>query len=192
MFQDPTKLFNDTLISGPVFEVPLNMISDQTFKQVTALCYEIYGDAGKIFNLISDGCVQVNAEYYGTNVPVIGNVISKIGIVAYDTAGDCVKVEVGMNDCVPHVNGMATNSVGYNVNGVAVANQNKNRVRINVPNCNTSNYDDLVFWITCERSLGENLIKFQVMRGSGLQPDAHGLIGNYIQIVHVTINTCLW
>ena len=51
------------------------MISDDTFEQVTALCYEIYGNAGKMFNLISDGCVQVNAGYSGTNIPVIGNVI---------------------------------------------------------------------------------------------------------------------
>ena len=181
-FKDPTRLqlFNDTIISGPVFEVPLNMIADETFDQVTALCYEIYGDAGKTFNLISDGCVQVNAEYSGTSNPPVGNVISKVGVVAYDLAGSCIMIEVGMNDCVPYINGTAINSEGYNLNGVAVANRNKNRVRISVPNCNTSNYDDLVFWITCEKILEENLIKFQVLRGSALQPDAHGLIGNNI------------
>lgn len=153
------------------------MVSDETFERVTALCYEIYGDAGKIFNLISDGCVQVNAEYSGTNIPVIGNVISKIGILAHDIAGDCIKIEVGMNDCVPSVNEIAYDSLSYNLNGVAVVHQSKNRVRIRVPNCNTSDYDDLVFWLTCERMLEQNMIRFQVLRGSGLQPDAHGLIG---------------
>ena len=170
-------MFNDTIISGPVFEVPLNMISDDTFEQVTALCYEVYGDAGKIFNLISDGCVQVNAEYSGTNISVIGNVISRIGVVAYDVADDCIKIEVGMDDCVPYVNEVAIDSVDYNLSGVSVSNRNKNRVRISVPNCNTSNYDDLVFWITCERILERDMIRFRVMRGSGLQPDTHGLIG---------------
>ena len=177
-FPDPTRLFNDTVIFGPVFEVPLNMIADETFEQVTALCYEIYGDAGKIFNLISDGCVQVNAEYSSTSNPVIGNVISKIGVVAYDLTGGCVKIEVGMNDCVPYINGTVIDSVGYNLNGVAVVNRNKNRVRISVPNCNANNYDDLVFWITCERVSEQDMIRFRVLRGSGLQPDAHGLIGN--------------
>ena len=181
--KDPTRLFNDTVISGPVFEVPLNMIADETFEQVTALCYEIYGDAGKIFNLISDGCVQVNAEYSGASNPVIGNVISKIGVVAYDLTGGCIKVEVGMNDCIPYINGTAIDSVGYNLNGVTVANRNKNRIRISVPNCNTSNYDDLVFWITCERTFEQNMIRFQVLRGSALQPDAHGLIGNELAII---------
>ena len=125
-----------TVISGPVFEVPLNMISDDTFEQVTALCYEIYGDAGKMFNLISDGCVQVNPEYSGTDIPVIGNVISRIGVVAYDVANDCSKIEVGMDDCVPYVNGVAVDSVDYNLNGVTVNNRNKDRVRISVPTCN--------------------------------------------------------
>ena len=125
-----------TVISGPVFEVPLNMISDDTFEQVTALCYEIYGDAGKMFNLISDGCVQVNPEYSGTNIPVIGNVISRIGVVAYDVANDCSKIEVGMDDCEPYVNGVAVDSVDYNLNGVTVNNRNKDRVRISVPTCN--------------------------------------------------------
>ena len=106
------------------------MISDDIFEQVTALCYEIYGDAENEFNLISDGCVQVNAEYSGTNISVIGNVISRIGVVAYDVADDCIKIEVGMDDCVPYVNGVPVDSVDYNLNGVSVSNRNKNRVRI--------------------------------------------------------------
>ena len=176
-------MFNDTVISGPVYEVPLNMISYNTFEKVTALCYEVFGDDGKIFNLISDGCVQVNAEYSSTNITQIGNVISKIGVLAYDLTGACVRIEVGMNDCIAYVNGMAFNSSSYNLDGVTVAHRNKDRVRISVPNCNTNNYDDLVFWITCEKELGKNMIRFRVVRGSGLQPDAHGLIGNKLCII---------
>ena len=138
------------------------MISDKTFEKVTALCYEVYGEAGKIFNLISDGCVQVNAEYSSTGVPLLGNVISKVGVFVYDIIGGCITIEIGMSDCVPYVNGITFNSSEYNLNGVIVSHQNKDRVRISVPNCNTSHYDDLVFWITCERTLGQNRIHFRV------------------------------
>ena len=67
---------------------------------------------------------------------MIGNVISRIGVVAYDVADDCIKIEVGMDDCVPYVNEVAIDSVDYNLNGVSVSNQNKDRVCISVPNDN--------------------------------------------------------
>lgn len=169
--------FNDTVIGDPVYEVPLNMISNETFANITSLCYEIHGEAGKIFNLISDGCVQVNAEYSAMDIPENGNIISRIGVLAYDTAGGCINIEVDMIDCNPIVNGLPYNSTIYNMNGVNVR-QRSNRARIAVPNCNNDNdFDDLVFWVVCQDIQGQNMIKFQVLRESGLIPDSHGLIG---------------
>ena len=37
-----------------------------------------------------------------------------------------------MDDCVPYVNVVAIDSVDYTLNGVAVSNRNKDRVRISV------------------------------------------------------------
>jgi len=173
-----TTQFNDTVIGDPVYEVPLNMILNKTFANITSLCYEIHGEAGKIFNLISDGCVQVNAEYSVMGIPENGNIISKVGVFAYDTVGGCINIEVDMNNhCNPVVNGISYNSTVYNMNGVNVRKQNK-RTRIAVPNCNNNrDFDDLVFWVVCQDIGGQKMIKFQVMRGSGLIPDSHGLIG---------------
>ena len=141
------------------------------------MCYEIHGEAGKIFNLISDGCVQVNAEYAAMDIPGNGNIISKIGVLAYDTVGDCISVLVDMNDCIPVVNGVPYNTTMYNVNGVNARYRN-NRARIAVPNCNNDHdFDDLIFWVVCQNISGQKMIKFQVVRGSGLVPDSHGLIG---------------
>ena len=91
------------------------MLSNETFADITSLCYEIHGEAGKIFNLISDDCVQVNAEYSAMDIPDNGNVISKIGVLAYDTSGNCVNIEVDVNDCIPVVNGLPYNSTVYNM-----------------------------------------------------------------------------
>lgn len=152
------------------------MISNENFTDVTSLCYEIHGAAGKIFNLISDGCVQVNAEYSAMDIPENGNIISKIGVFAYDNTGSCITVEVDVN-CITILNGAPYNSTTYFVNGVNIIQQNNTRVHIAVPNCNGSAFDDLVFWVVCQNINGQKMIKFQVLRGSGLIPDSHGLIG---------------
>ena len=169
--------FNDTVIGDPLYEVPMNMISpNDTFPEVTSLCYEIHGEAGQVFNLISDGCVQVNANYSSMNIPANGNIISQIGVLAYDTAGGCAFIMVDVNDCIPVVNGVPYNDTVYDMNGVTARRRN-GRARITVPNCD-GEADDLVFWVVCQDIAGQRMIKFQVLRGSALQPDSHGLIGN--------------
>ena len=170
--------FNDTVIGDPLYEVPMNMISNETLPEVTSLCYEIHGKAGQIFNLISDGCVQVNANYSAMNIPENGNIISQIGVLAYDNANSCAFITVDVNDCIPVVNEVPYANTTYNVNGVTARRRN-GRTRITVPNCD-GDADDLVFWVVCQEIMGQRMIKFQVMRGSALQPDSHGLIGNYL------------
>ena len=172
------RFFNDTIIGDPLYEVPLNRIPNGTFPEVTSLCYEIHGEAGQIFNLISDGCVQVNANYSAMDIPENGNIISQIGVLAYDNAGGCAFIMVDVSDCVPVVNGVRYDTTVYNVSGVT-ARRRSNRARITVPNCAGEN-DDLVFWVVCQEFNNQSMIKFQVLRGSGLLPDSHGLLGNYL------------
>ena len=178
-------MFNDTVIGDPLYEVPLNnLIRDERFPEITSLCYEIHGIAGQIFNLISDGCVQVNANYSAMDIPENGNIISQIGVLAYDTAGGCVEIMVDVNVCVPVVNGIPYNNTVYDMNGVTVRRRN-NRTRITVPNCDEDS-DDLVFWVVCQNIMGQRMIKFQVLRGSTLRPDSHGLIGNKLSLMNFT------
>ena len=176
-----TENFNDTVIGDPLYEVPLNKISKQVFPKTTSLCYEIHGEAGKIFNLVSDGCVQVNANYSAMDIPANGNIISQIGVFAHDTAGGCINILVDVDDCVPVVNGIPyNNDTGYNMNGVTARRRNS-RARISVPNCDFDvPFDNLVFWVTCQNIGGQKMIKFQVIRGDGLIPDSHGLIGTQL------------
>ena len=178
--------FNDTVIGDPLYEVPLNRIPEDTFPTTTSLCYEIHGEAGKIFNLVSDGCVQVNAEYSAMDNPENGNIISTIGVAATDNDGDCIQIEVSVDDCVPVVNGVPHSTTPYSSNGVMAARLDgrTTRARISVPNCDAGITDNLVFWVVCQNIGGQRMIKFQVMRGNMLQPDAHGLVGTYIKIVN--------
>ena len=174
---DPPRMFNDTVIGDPLYEVPLNnLISNETFLEVTSLCYEIHGRAGQIFNLISDDCVQVNANYSAMDIPANGNIISQIGVLAYDTAGGCIEILVDVSDCIPVVNGVPYNDTVYDMNGVTARRRN-GRARITVPNCDNRTFDNLAFWVVCQNIGGQRMIKFQVLRGSALLPNSHGLIG---------------
>ena len=44
VYVGPIVFFNDT--GNSLYEVPMNMISNETFPVVTSLCYEIHGEAG--------------------------------------------------------------------------------------------------------------------------------------------------
>ena len=169
-------MFNDTVIGDPLYEVPMNMISRETFPQVTSLCYEIHGEAGRIFNLISDRCVQVNANYSSMNIPTNGNIISQIAVLTYDSAGSCIEIMIDVNDCIPVVNGVPYGDTVYDMNNVTARRRN-GRARIAVPNCDNRIFDNLVFWVVCQDVGGQNMIKFQVARGDALISNSHGLIG---------------
>lgn len=173
-------MFNDSVFGDPLYEVPLNMISNEIFPKITSLCYEVHGEANKVFNLITDGCVQVNANYSAMDIPENGNIINQIGVFAYDTANGCISILVDVNDCIPVVNGVAySGDPGYDMNGVTAIRQRNNRAHITVPNCDDHrDFDNLRFWVVCQNINAQKLIKFQVLRGSALLPDSHGLIGN--------------
>ena len=102
------------MIGDPLYEVPLNRISNETFSEVTSLCYKIHREAGKIFNLVSDGCIQYSAMDNREN----DNIISRVGVAATDNNGSCVEIEVNVDDCVLVVNGVPHGTTQYGSNGV--------------------------------------------------------------------------
>lgn len=68
---------NDTVIGDPLFEAAL-WVGESTCEY--SLCYEIHGESGQHFNLVSDMCVSVNAHYTPMRNPSDGNIISAIGM----------------------------------------------------------------------------------------------------------------
>lgn len=170
-------LANDTVIGEPLFTVPLHTNSSMQHQQF--LCYEIYGSSGSIFNLISDRCVSVNAQYTAMNNPEDGNIIAGLGIVAVNNAGQCVGVTVGVaNQCVPQVRvGSAEQeTVSFSSHGVTVT-KRRERVRVSVPNCENV---QLVMWIVCEGVSGQQHIRVIVTRGLNLRSTSHGLMGGCV------------
>lgn len=168
-------LGNDTVFGDPVYTVPLQISAEMTASNPDianlSLCYEIHGIADRFFNLVSDRCVSITAEYMQSVNDSRLNFIGKIGILAVDNNGDCQRITVDANGCVASVGTTAvTPTAQYNNSGIKVR-KNKRYYRIAVPNCELQ---DLVVWAICEH---QNSLKFVITRGFNLQPTSHGLIG---------------
>jgi len=157
-----------------LYTVPLQiseeMLSDDPEFAELSLCYEIHGRADEFFNLVSDQCVSINAEYVQSENKTL-NFIQRVGVLAVDNNGDCQRIIVDSDGCSASVNAMTgSQAVPYNAAGVSVR-KSANHFRIAVPNCELQ---DLVVWVVCEPT---SALKFVIMRGSNLQPTSHGLVG---------------
>ena len=182
---------NDTLIGDPLLTVPL---SPQSLSAVTgireaSLCYEIHGQDDQWFNLLSDGCVSVNAHYFEFEDNALFNFVDRIAIRAVDDRGNCKNIMIDLAGCTASIDGMlVTPTTPYCTDGVFVRPSTQgNRVRVSVPNCNeTSN---LVTWTFCQRNTfmdpydmmitypDVGMLKFVIARGFNLGASSHGLIG---------------
>ncbi|ORU93487.1 MAG: hypothetical protein A6F71_08955 [Cycloclasticus sp. symbiont of Poecilosclerida sp. M] len=164
------------------------MVSEEQLAAINqtrlSLCYEIHGEPGAWFNLVTDECTTVNAQYVSLSESL--NVIDEIGVRAVNDDDECVNIRVNVDQCSAEVNDVALSlNQRYSSAGISVRRYN-NRVRISVPNCNELT---LVMWVICETRTLENpddpgtdltgdMIKFVVMRGLNFgHREAHGLLG---------------
>ena len=160
-----------------MFTVPLSL-SEDTVKEFgdLSICYEVHGKPNMNFNLVSDICVSVNTLYSPAKDAQIGNIMSKIGVLAEDSKGTCQQIRVDLEGCTASVNGQ--NVSDYYQNGIRVVQRRGKRVRIVTPNCGDS---DVVMWVICEVRMKEPMIKFVISKGDGLRPSSHGLIGEFLE-----------
>ncbi len=177
---------NDTVIGDPLYTVPILVPEDQLqalgLDKMT-LCYEVHGESGHWFNLVTDECASVNTRYNPLSNTL--NIMDSVAVRAVDDAMNCVNVQVDVRGCTAQVDGVPLGVMEqYLMGGVSVKRYG-NRVRISVPNCQEQT---LVMWVMCERRslrnpddpseiLTGDMIKFVVMRGLNFGRKAHGLLG---------------
>ena len=167
---------NDSVVADPQFTVAI------PGSDGNSLCYEVHGEAGRYFNLISDTCVSANAYYTAMPSDVQRNRISKIGVKASSGGPEgCVEVEVDLELCVARVGGREVDG-SVTISQVRVSRVMINLWRVAVPNCQRPG---LVMWVTCM----SNRLRFDVNRGSSLRPSSHGLLGesHYITLILFTV-----
>ena len=126
------------MIGDPLFTVTLPQGNE-------FMCYEVHGEAGKLFNLVSDTCTSVNALFTALPSDTSLNRMSEIGIYAVDTAGDCVKIKIDIDGCTGYLGDDILNST-YQLNGINVR-PYPNRWRVSVPNCDSRR---AVMYIFCD------------------------------------------
>ena len=178
---------NDTVIGDPLYTVPI-LVSEEQLQALNmdrvTLCYEVHGESGHWFNLVTDECTSVNTRYSPLSNTL--NIMDSVAVRAIDDAMNCVSVRVDVQGCTVAIDGFPLPLLGqYSMNGVSVR-RYRNRVRISVPNCQDLT---LVMWVICENRMLEDpddpgvtltgdMIKFVVMRGLNFgHRQAHGLLG---------------
>ena len=167
---------NDTVRGDPLFSIPLpsKSIADTEFESMQ-LCFEVHGESGNHYNLVSDECTSVTAEYSQGAVDTSLNVITKIGVKAQGSNGTCHNIEVDLDNCSAYLDGTRVNtSSTVSVNGVTMTIR-RQRVRVSVPNCDSS--ERLTMWMICTKRRDDNMLELVIAHCDGLQPTAHGLIG---------------
>ena len=162
-------IVNDSVIGDPLFTVTLPQENE-------FMCYEVHGEAGKYFNLVSDTCTSVNALFTVLPTDPLLNRMSEIGVYAKDDSGDCVQVQISLDGCSGYLNGDRLNMT-YKQDGVSVK-RYLDRWRVSVPNCASTK---AVMWIFCDS--GPDMLRFHIARGNNLAPTSHGLLGKRNSII---------
>lgn len=171
--------------ADPLYSVPIGSGTNNH-----EICYEIYGETGKYFNLLSDKCVTVNAHYIDSGL--IGDsgrpmhYIDQISVITVDNMGNCVTIVVEtehlQGKCIATVNGAELsldNKKQFEKNGVSVV-FSSYHTAISAPNCASSNVLMLMFCKKIEGGVtNKTFVEFEVQAGMAIRPSAHGLVGKY-------------
>ena len=181
---------NDTIRGDPLFSIPLpSKYLDDSELQSIQLCFEIHGQAGKHYNLISDACTSVSAEYSAGVKDTKLNVITEMGVKTQGSNGTCHTIEVDLLHCSAFMDGVYINKTStVSVNGITVIGR-RHSVRVSLPNCEKNKR--LIMWMMCMKRNNEDMLEFVVARGDGLEPTAHGLVGTYVRMCLTLSESCI-
>ena len=157
-------------------------VSDQT----VSLCYQVHGEKGKFYNLVSDDCLSINAHVSQPIAGVNSHVMDKITIRAIGSNGACYNISIVRENCEVTVNHPIFINSRFEEEGITVFNdrmiaRDPNVVHISVPNCGRALVD--VMNITCsEYKIRTSLAAMEVLeltttRGISPIEAAQGLVG---------------
>lgn len=170
----------DIVSDDALFTVPINVQSSEFAPGEVSLCYEVYGEPNKYFNLISAFCLSVNAHFSRPDPTSPLYIIDEIAVVATNDLGQNVNISVD-DQCTMNIGGVETN--GITVNGITVDSVEEGVVVIHASN-NFCMEQGVLMTLICEKSYAVfagntrmDVIRFTVNRGLALNEMAHGLLG---------------
>ena len=87
----------DSVLTNPVFSVLLDIEGAESDSN---LCYEVNGESGNFFNLVSDLCFSINAHYEAIEGATDLNKIEELSITTFDAADECNSIVISaQEDC---------------------------------------------------------------------------------------------
>ena len=166
-----------------------------------SLCYQVHGEEGKFYNLLSDKCVSVNTHVSQPVVDIDSHVMDMISIHAAGSHGMCVDIVIMRRNCAVFVNDqLLPVNTHFEVGDVIVYSdrriaRNPTIVHVTVPNCGMPTLDRM--YAICDHynirgsSTPTEVLQFKTIRGISPFQSTHGLIGRlYFFQVYLAIQYC--
>lgn len=181
-----SAVVEDRVSDDMVMSVPLDISPSQLglTGNTLSLCYQIHGEAGKYFNLLSDECVSVNAHVIQPRRDIDSNVMDQIGVRAVGSNGSCYSIQMDRQGCSVHINGQPlSGNTDFQEEDIVVKHyaasfREPQSVQISVPNCDGGSID---MFISCTsyniQNMATEILQFGSTRGEALAEPPHGLIG---------------
>ena len=158
-----------------------------TESKTVSLCYQVHGEPGKAYNLLSDECLSVNAHLGQPDINIDANIIDIITIRTTGSNGTCYDIVVMRPNCAVYVNNqMIPLNNFFEEEHVFVFNKKKfarkpTVVKVKVPNCGQHIVDHML--ITCtdyhiqHSTTATEVLEFKTVRGMSPTQPVQGLIG---------------
>ena len=170
-----------------VMSVPLDINPSEVgvSTNTLSLCYQVHGEEGKFYNLLSDDCVSVNAHVNQPYADINIHIIDKIGIRAVGNNGTCYDISIERENCAVSINNQSLQTNNhFQEEGIEVVSESLTEIptiRISVPNCEKPTIDYM--FISCteytirDTSSPTDILQFGSTRGKSQVQPPHGLIG---------------
>lgn len=178
---------DDKLTQSNVLTAPLLLeeaVQGDFGRNNISLCYQVHGNPGTFFSLISDVCVSVNVHYQMQSASPAETYISDVGIIGVDDSDTCVRVEVSASDCEVKVNNEITQA-NYDLNGLTVT-RITDGVQLSLPNCELR---DIIITVMCSPLYYSKQQKLELFlsRMLNFQATSHGLLGKELKNVQPSL-----
>ena len=174
---------SDVLSGDPLFAVSVYPQLDSPLGRLVSLCYQIHGDGNTYYNLLTTEYTSVNGLWSGITDSL--NLLTKIGVQAISTTGQCHRILVDLNQCAVSIDGdLFTSDFQTNLTTEDLIERNNNEILITL----TNGDHPLRLEVECktrtvfngEDNVTASMLQLKVIRArNDLNSFSHGLMGQW-------------
>ena len=190
MYNYSDSAVSDSVSVDPLFTVSVYPQLDSPLGRLVSLCYQIHGDGNTYYNLLTTEYTSVNGLWSGITDSL--NLLTRIGVQAISTTGQCHRILVDLNQCAVTIDGVSHTTDGVHLNdlvgGVLVSRHDDRVILMRFPN---GGLHELQLEVECEtrtmfsdgQPVSTQMLRLRIIRTLDTPfENANGLIGLSIDL----------